>query len=186
VETPQGVLDQFRAFLNDSLAAVGFALSGLRQLETTLVTMDQTPRVPGNPDPTIYVGRGDPNDAPGVMAGWRLSEALARLVTDGPIDTLLSQQWLVYFYSGWEHEFRPRLADAHDCTTGKLQYPLFGDIRMLRDDIVHHRGIASEGKTGRCAVLRWFKVGDAILLNGEHQIEISNLIPWVDLEGGPR
>ena len=54
--------------------------------------------------------------------------------------------------SGSGRESRRRLTDVRD--------DLLGDIRLLRNDIVHHGGIATKANSGRCKILQWFNDGD--------------------------
>ncbi len=100
---------------------------------------------------------------------------------------MITQQWLVYLFSAWEDEYRKRLATAHGRTDkNDLQFPLLGDLRHLRNDIVHHRGIASGDNTGKCTVLQgWFFPGDDILLTTDHLTEFAQLFPWPLLRQGP-
>ena len=46
--------------------------------------------------------------------------------------------------------------------------PLFGDMRLIRNDIIHNRGIASRNKSGRCEVLKWFVEGEVIRIASHH------------------
>jgi len=58
-ESVNDVLDELRSFLNDFIAAHTFATVGLRQVPGHLLGL---PTVPTNPDPTVFIGAGDPND----------------------------------------------------------------------------------------------------------------------------
>ena len=40
--------------------------------------------------------------------------------------------------------------------------PAMADINRMRNDIVHHRGIATVRNSGRCEVLRWFSPHETI------------------------
>lgn len=96
----------------------------------------------------------------------------------------LSQQWIVAFFTFWEHEFRPRLAESHAVQPNEIVVPLLGDLRLLRNDVVHHRGVATAETTGRCEILgHWFELGDEIYLAVGHFIELTALFPWDDLSG---
>jgi hypothetical protein len=47
-----------------------------------------------------------------------------------------------------------------------LKVPVLGDIRLLRNDIVHHNAVATP-RIAKCEVLKWFAPGDHIQLNAE-------------------
>jgi len=179
----KSLLDEFEAFLNDANAVVGFAQAGLwrvRELVDSLPTDD-----PANPDPTFYLGTGDPNDpASRVWAGWRRSHAQKALARDGMVEARLSQQWVVSVYTAWEHEYRPRFAAVHSCGPDDVQLPLFGDLRLIRHDVVHHHGIATAKNAGSAKRLRWFQAGDVINLTAKHFVQFIDDFPWNDLATG--
>ena len=179
----QLILDGLGRDFNDLTAAHAFSVIGLRRIPEYFATL---PKHPTNPDPIIHIGAGPPNnlDTP-PYAGWRLSEALKQVEANGPVETRLGHQWIVFLYELWEHEYRPRLAVAHNRALEDESYDLLGDLRRLRNDVVHHRGIATSGNTGRCILLgHWFKFGDIIRLEGQHFDEFFRLFPWSDLATG--
>jgi hypothetical protein len=183
-ESVENVLRDLRKFLNDAMATHGFAGAGLQRL---LEDLGQLPVASENPDPTIALALGDPNlPEAETYASWKLSEVRQQVSQTGPAYTRLGQQWAVYVYTGWEHEYRPRLAAAHGRAKDQLLYPLLGDLRHLRDDVVHHHGVATPDNAGRCQVLRhWIDVGDPIRLSPDRVAEFSALFPWSDLRSGP-
>jgi hypothetical protein len=183
-EAVETVLTELGVALNDSLAAHSFASFGLTLIPETL---QRLPRVPENPDPAFMFGVGDPNTAEARQyAQWPISTALEQVAGNGPVEVRLSQQWVVFFFALWEHEYRPRLATAHHCSRDDLKYPLLGDLRRLRNDVVHHHGTATAGEAGSCEVLtHWFEEGEMIHLRGEHFVEIVQRFPWPDLAAGP-
>lgn len=183
METVDQVLDELATEVNDSIAAHAFATMGLLQLTTFL---NNAPRVPENPDPQISIGVGDPNlPESRTYASWRTSTALQQIVHDGPVDMRLGRQWLVALYAAWEHEYRPRLATAHGVNLDSVVVPMFGDLRLLRHDILHCRGMATLEHTGRCQILQWFTVGDEINIRGEHELDLVTQIPWAKMRQGP-
>jgi len=97
---------------------------------------------------------------------------------------------LIYFGTGdpndpshdeWESWVRPRLADAQGCDVKKIEVAVFGDLRRIRNDIIHNGGTASEKWTGKCRVLRWFVPGHPIAIKAEHVAEFMALVPLDDL-----
>ncbi|MGH7685403.1 MAG: hypothetical protein ACREN2_01075, partial [Candidatus Dormibacteria bacterium] len=69
---------------------------------------------------------------------------------DGPIEVLLGQQWVTHVFAYWEHYYRPAIAGAIGCDADEVRHDLFGDLRLLRHDILHARGQATRDNTGRC------------------------------------
>jgi hypothetical protein len=183
-ETPRDVLEDLHRFIDETKAATGAALRGLREVRFSL---EQSGLVPNNPDPLVHFGEGPPTSPEGTAyAVWRRSEALANLVPRGPVDARLTQQWLVALFTAWEHEYRPRLAVAHGL--GKdtlLLYNPWGDLRHLRNDIVHHHGIATRNNAGRCRELIWFSDGEKILLRATHFVALDKAYRWEEMERPP-
>jgi hypothetical protein len=74
----------------------------------------------------------------------------------------ISQQLAVSVYAEWDEHYRTRITTATGAAK-PIQLPVFGDLRHFRNDIVHHRGIASEDNSGRSEVLsHWFAPGDIL------------------------
>jgi hypothetical protein len=184
VETIDEVLTDLGQLVNDSIASEAFASMGLRQLQTFF---SNSPRTAENPDPQVFIGVGDPNQAESRQyASWRISEALEQIAPNGPVETQLGQQWLVSLYAAWEHEYRRRLAKAHGVSEGMVIVPVFGDLRLLRHDILHCHGIATAENAGRCVVLQhWFVIGQPIQIGGEHHLDFVTKIPWDKMRQGP-
>jgi hypothetical protein len=63
----------------------------------------------------------------------------------------LTQQLIVTLYTAWDAEFRRRVAACHGVPDEAVKADFFGDLRLLRNDIVHHRGRASDGGSTRCS-----------------------------------
>jgi hypothetical protein len=172
----EAVLQGLRGALNNSLAAVGFTSSALREFHKSVEAHQVYPE---NPDPMYYLGTGDPNVTMAPYAAWRRSQVLDQVQPDGPVDTLLGYQWIALFYAEWDEYHRPRLAKALGCGTKSVRIPLMGDLRRLRHDVIHGLGIASKEWTGRCEVLgHWFSPGERIALRGPHYNEFYTLFPW--------
>jgi hypothetical protein len=105
-------------------------------------------------------------------------EVKARNAPDGANFIALGQLCLVSFYDYWNEYLRREYVVAK----GKLDtkepdsevvmravrehasYDLWGDIRYLRQSIVHHRGIAVP-EVAQCRLIKWFQPGDSINLN---------------------
>jgi hypothetical protein len=169
--------------LNDLTAAHAFSVMGLRRIPGFFDSMTKYPQ---NPDPVVMIRVGPPDKAETPpYAGWRLSEALEQVKQNGQVEMRLGHQWIVFLYELWENSYRPRLAAVHARDEGDEKYDLLGDLRHMRNDVVHHHGIATSNNTGRCIILsHWFKVGEVIRLEGHHFDEFVGKYPWADLAAG--
>ena len=56
-----------------------------------------------------------------------------------------------------------------------MKDPAMADIGRMRNDVIHHVGIASKRNTGRCEVLKWFAAGEVIHPMMVHVAEFTYL-----------
>ena len=67
-------------------------------------------------------------------------------------------------YTGWTagvygsgSAYRGHLKDSlAEDATGLRRWSAFGDLKHVRNDLLHHNGVASADHGGRCKVLKWF------------------------------
>lgn len=118
-----------------------------------------------NPDPTLFIGEGDPNDPKTVAdASWRKSQVEGAAAQDGWLQQWLTHAWLALMFARWEAYYRPAFAEANGVEKEQVRSDVIGDIRNLRNDVVHHRGLATKKNTGKCKILTKFNEGDTIFL----------------------
>ncbi|TWP32105.1 hypothetical protein [Leekyejoonella antrihumi] len=101
------------------------------------------------------------------MRLWRKSQIEGAAATDGWLQEWLTHAWLALMFARWEAHYRPAFADANGVDQKEVHSDVIGDIRNLRNGVIHHRGIATAKNTGRCKVLTKFSVGDKVLLRPE-------------------
>ena len=184
-ESVEAVVTEFESMFHNSLISVAFAITGFAFVSQDL---KKTPKRPEDPDPTlVLITSSKSSSGTRSFGDLPLSQAIERVQRHGQSERMITQQWLVYLYSAWEDEYRQRLAIAHGHEDkNDLKFPILGDLRYLRNDIVHHRGVASKKNTGKCTVLQgWFFPGDDIILTNDHLTEFAHLFPWPLLRQGP-
>ena len=105
---------------------------------------------------------------------------------EGEAEQLAFKGWVEQVYNHiWEAQYRNQLKDA--LGGGNAIRPLgqpFGELGLIRNDLIHNKGIASADKTGRCTLLRWFKPGDRIVLGMHHVFDFLNQMAFMNLVGG--
>lgn len=160
----------FLNFLSDAAATHSHAVIALRYWLDTLATL---PRVPGA---TMYVGQGDPNlPESRVYAAWTVDQLEERLGAEGPIAVELGRQWAVTVFAYWESAFRRRFAAALGVPLNAVVDPMMGDLRRLRNDIVHHSAVATREEFGKCEIVgHWAKVGEPIVLTSDQVIDFMD------------
>jgi len=94
---------------------------------------------------------------------------------------------VVSIFSFWEDHYRSLIASELTIAKEQLLIPVLGDIRLLRNDIIHHSAVATQ-RIERCEILRWFKRGDRISLDAQQVdtivCEIRNAILALDAPVG--
>lgn len=179
------LLADFRGFLNEACITHGVAMHGLDLVEAW---WRDAPSAPGNPDPLFALAAtvgppASPSDTYARIRKSRLLEMLDRAT--GSARETLDHQWIVSTYTAWEHDFRPELAAAHGCAKDDVKHPVLGDLRLLRNDVVHHRGVVTASNAGSCQVLRWFGPGERIRLDARRLQEFMDAFPWEPLRQRP-
>lgn len=186
IETVDEALAALASFIDGEVAATTIALGALRTLAHCVIAAMPADMQPGE---TLLVGANVPD------VGWipRFDNAAsarsyaAEVAPAGATSRRLTQQLIVTIHTGWEHEYRRRIAAAQRLAhPNQVRADFFRDITRLRNDIVHHHGIATAKNAGRCsALLRTFGEGDHIYLDDRDLLNIKFQIPWVDLMRGP-
>jgi hypothetical protein len=114
----------------------------------------------------FFIGNGNPNEPTSrFLHKTNIGEAKRRNAKGGKNHVRAAQLLIVLIYSFWEHEYRPRLATALGLADANaLKIPLFGDIKMLRRDVIHHRGEVTNETATKLSVLAGFSEGKEIVL----------------------
>ncbi|QZY43941.1 hypothetical protein [Mycolicibacterium austroafricanum] len=107
-----------------------------------------------------------------------------------PVQQLLYGQWFAYMHSLWDEQFRARVAAAHGTAPDgdpwdarDIRVPLFGDIRRIRNDFIHNKGIVDEAS--ETEVLTWFTEGKAAAIKPEQMLALLTMFPESDLLAVP-
>jgi hypothetical protein len=96
-------------------------------------------------------------------------ELKARNSINGPNARLFASLCIATIFHQWEDHFRSRIADALAVEKEAVKIPILGDLRLYRQAIVHHNGIATK-EMKRCTEIAWFNEGEPIELY-DYQVE---------------
>lgn len=120
------------------------------------------------------------------MTTFLFGEGLRTLDKYPQVQYMLYSQWFTYMYAIWEEQYRIRLATAHGTdedgnpwTRFDVSHPLFGDIRNVRNDVVHKHGIVAASADN--TLLTWFTDGHRIEIATEQMMSLVTLFPRQDL-----
>jgi hypothetical protein len=92
-------------------------------------------------------------------------------------------QSIVSFFTDWDEHYRHELALTHDCNPGDFQINYFGDLKSMRHDYVHNRGICKT--SARNQQLRWFSKEDLMIPTPQNLVELITAFPTHDLRQKP-
>ena len=119
------------------------------------------------------------------ITGLNGAETLLREVSvGGNIHARLTQQLIVTVFTGWDAHHRAQVAMARGLETDELKSDYFGDLRLLRNDIVHNRGV-TKGSV-RCVGAVLFQqrdAGDLVYLGDDELANLSLRVPYSELIG---
>ncbi|AOS84273.1 hypothetical protein BIU88_09100 [Chlorobaculum limnaeum] len=101
-----------------------------------------------------------------------------RVETDGRNAQILGNMLVVSVYAYWEEYLRIEIGKAKGVLSPdaknseetrkvlnkKVVSDFWGDLRYLRNSIVHSHGVANSDMA-RCKIIKWFKPGDKIVLS---------------------
>jgi hypothetical protein len=103
----------------------------------------------------LTYGVGDPND-PSSRIQHRTTQGAfkARNMRGGSNYVRAAQLLIVLIYDYWESGHRASVARALGLSgSDELKVPILGDLRLLRQEVLHHQGVVQERITKRLSVI---------------------------------
>lgn len=160
--------------INTATTALMYLLRGLELVrETDTVDYHELPL-----SQREFVGRSPKLsyvDVPMVQTGRKFgrNEFLAR---EGNVEQIAFKGWVEHIYNCvWESDIRNRLKDSRSGPNAiRPEGDVIGDFGHIRNDLVHNKGIAQVGETGKCTVLKWFEPGEPMVLGMRHVFDFLN------------
>ncbi|SPM40212.1 hypothetical protein MNAB215_2408 [Mycobacterium numidiamassiliense] len=98
-------------------------------------------------------------------------------------------QWFAYAFALWDEQFRKRIAGYFDqraeakIRTSDVLIDYFGDLRLIRNDFVHNKGVCKESANAK--VLRWAVRGQPMEIKAEQMMSLIDLFPRDELRTAP-
>lgn len=105
------------------------------------------------------------------------------------LQSIVYAQWFTFIHAIWEEQFRGRIARFFDDPDERIRQrdvvnDFFGDVRLIRNDYVHNKGIADEAVNVK--LLRWgFVRGKPLDITAEQMISMIDLFPRAALSVKP-
>lgn len=115
----------------------------------------------------MHYSRGDPNKPESVIVHTcSQAELKVRNEKGGANHKFIANMCLVSIYQYWEDEYRGKIEQALGLEKNIVQSDTMGDIRWLRESIIHNKGVAKK-KVEKSKVLKWFKKGAEIFIDNK-------------------
>lgn len=95
--------------------------------------------------------------------------------------SIIYSQWFAYMHAIWDEQFRARIAAHFSTPDAPLEKDdvlndFFGDIRLIRNDYVHNKGIATNAV--KCKLSLWcFKRGEPLDITAVQMLSLIELFP---------
>jgi hypothetical protein len=125
----------------------------------------------------------------------RATDYIAANSKGGSNEQQHSHAVLVFLFTYWEEEIRPRLAASRSVKSDEIQSDIMGDLRILRNVILHSKGIIRHEKHKDLKKLIDMFVADKpvhVSYEGMHQIFVlikqdcaRMLFEWLGVKGPP-
>jgi len=153
-ETVEEVLREYIDFINEQVGVYMDALAGFEghytRVERQIFRESrlQSSRIGKNGVPeTVWASYEDPTK-PDIIHNRiiRTGDYLAANSKGGSNEQQHSKAILLFLFTFWEEEIRPRLAAILNIDAHKIKSDIMGDLRILRNAILHSRGILRTDK----------------------------------------
>lgn len=105
------------------------------------------------------------------------------------LQSIVYSQWCAYIHAIWDEQFRGRIATFFSTPEQPLEKndvinDFFGDIRLIRNDYVHGKGVADEAT--KVKLLDWgFVKGQRLEITTEQMLSLVDLFPRDELRVKP-
>lgn len=180
------VFNEFHSIINNIVGVYFDSTAGFKHLltdfdkhrESMLKSLQTTHPQLANAkylDSTWYMyGSGDPNKNEAVQYHQTTqAEFRQRNLDTGRNYEFIGNMCLITIYQYWEDYFRVNISKILNTNKKNIKSDLFGDLRYIRNSIIHHRAIAKPD-VSKCKILKWFKPNDKIFIDKEKIIELLN------------
>jgi len=164
-------LDELFGFYFDCTIAAHFALERLSNLQTERDLPDSAHAIYGDTAPSeppeVEARRG-----PLATTFGHLKD---RLSPRGFNIQRAAEATIILTYHVWDERYRSNCVKKDGRPIGKINSDIFGDLRLIRNSIIHNKGVATPD-VERCKIFKKFTTGDRIILTDEDMFSILRSI----------
>ena len=161
----------------DSIHGFGLVAAKIKEIQKTFLEKYKISSIEDFDKTSFIYGRGQPGSKDSYsMHISKMGKIKERNKKSGENYKIIANLCLVLIYQYWENYYRVRIAnDIGLEETKDLELDIFGEIKVLRDSIIHHRAIALD-RVEDFKLLKWFKKGDKIEIDDKQLEKIIELI----------
>jgi hypothetical protein len=121
-------------------------------------------------------GHGDPNLPDShVFHDTTQGEFKSRIQKNGPSYYQIAQLCLSQIYQYWEDHYREQVAESLNLGKNEIKVDIFGDLRLIRNSIIHNRGYAMS-EIVKCKKITWLKPGEPIWIT---EANLTDIVGWI-------
>ena len=154
------VIREYIAFVNEQSGMYMDALAGFAGHHTKVgrqvhrISKATGKRIENGQPVIVYASYEDPSKPDIVLNRIvRTDDYLASNKPGGSNEQHLARAIVVFLFTFWEDEVRPRLASASNASPNEIRSDIMGDLRILRHAILHARGILKLSEHRRLKVV---------------------------------
>lgn len=170
-------LIEFKKLTHGYYTAYSVSRVGMKDLRSSLMELEGM-----NPDGVFQIGAKDQKREAWSEIPTKL--ALAGMEVDGPFSQMVAQGVVALLYGLWEDHYRAQIASELNCKKNELACDLMGDLRRIRQWIVHAKGIADKN-VSKIGVLSWPSEPGPILFRNAEMAELQKAINTMTVEVRP-
>lgn len=160
------------------LSPAGGALFAMQKLQQSYSVSRNIP---------LYFELADPVKGMALVATSSLSAVqidnqTAPFGPGGEYHRWFNRAWIPSFYEDWDGHYKARVAPLlGKAKPADVKIGYFGDLRLLRNDVIHHKGQVIDAVREKCVVFKWFGDGEEIVLAHTHYAQLFTEFPWAKL-----
>jgi hypothetical protein len=148
-------LDATKGFVDNKTQMENIQNDSMSKLNVTIDYLDNVP---------IVYGKGPPgHSGTYILHVCTQKKYKERNDKNGKNFILLANLCVMELYQYWEDHYRTIISQKIGIERSELKANIFGDIRLLRNSIVHHQSTALP-EIEKCKILSWFKTNEKIII----------------------
>lgn len=155
-------LIEFKRTTHAFYTAYCMANAGMSYIATDIEKMEGY-----NPDGKFQIGEKDENfDSRTAVAEMKNSHAVDGMRKNGPFSQIIAHGVINWVYSLWNEEYRGKVAKELGVKTNDVLCDVMGDLRIIRNFIVHENAMADKRVT-QLITINWISEGSLVLVSDD-------------------